>query len=100
MESFPKKLITIITEAVIEKELLSVLEQLGASGFTITDARGKGHRGMRSAGWEHGANIRVEIICDDKLASAIALRLKSDFYNDYAMVLFMSDVAVLRPDKF
>lgn len=100
MQSFPKKLVTIITEAVIEKEIITVLEQLGVSGFTIVDARGKGHRGMRNAGWEHGANIRIEVICDDKLADAIAMRFKNDFYNDYAMVLFVGDVNVLRPDKF
>lgn len=100
MQLFSKKLVTIITEALIEKELVAVLEQLGISGYTITDARGKGHRGMRNAGWEHGANIRVEIVCEDKLADLISMQLKKDFYSDYAMILFMSDVKVLRPEKF
>ncbi|GIW52375.1 MAG: hypothetical protein KatS3mg081_1730 [Gemmatimonadales bacterium] len=48
MQSHSLKLVTIITEAVIEKELVQELTGLGVSGYTITDARGKGHRGVRT----------------------------------------------------
>ena len=40
-----RRLLTIITEAAIEKRLLQDLEQLGARGYTISEARGKGSRG-------------------------------------------------------
>lgn len=100
MQPHSRKLVTIITEAVIEKELIQELEKLGVSGYTITDARGKGHRGIRSSGWEHGANIRVEVVCEDRLATAIADCLKERFYENYAMILFITDVNVLRPEKF
>ncbi|GBD33656.1 Membrane-associated protein [bacterium HR33] len=100
MQSHSLKLVTIITEAVIEKELIQELTGLGVSGYTITDARGKGHRGVRTTGWEHGANIRVEVVCDETLARAIADRLKERYYQNYAMILFVSDVEVLRPEKF
>jgi nitrogen regulatory protein PII len=100
MQPFSRTLVTIITEAVIEKELIAALEKLGVSGYTITDARGKGHRGVRNTGWEHGANIRVEVVCEDSLARAIADCLKERYYENYAMILFMTDVDVLRPEKF
>lgn len=100
MESSPLKLITIITEAAIERDLINALKSLGATGYTITDARGRGHRGVRSSSWEFGANIRIEVVCENRLAQAIAEHLWEHYYDDYAMILFLSDVQVLRPKKF
>ncbi len=100
MQPITRKLVTIITEAVIEKDLTRELENLGVNGYTITDARGRGSRGTRHAGWEHGASIRIEIICDEEMARHIATYLKDHFYNTYAMVLFTTDIEVLREDKF
>lgn len=95
-----RKLVTIITEAVLEHELVREIEGLGARGYTVTDARGKGGRGVRNAGWEHSANIRIEVVCDDDTAREIATVLKQRYYADYAMILFIGDVEVLRPEKF
>ncbi|MFG0283242.1 MAG: DUF3240 family protein [Phycisphaerales bacterium JB039] len=100
MEPHSLRLVTVITEAVIEKEIIQELTALGVSGYTITDVRGKGHRGVRTTGWEHGANIRVEIVCQDALARAIAEHLRERYYDNYAMILYISDVEVLRPEKF
>lgn len=100
MQTFSRKLVTIITEAVIEKELIESLENLGVTGYTITDVRGKGHRGVRNTGWEHGANIRIDVVCEDSLSKAIANCLKEHYYENYAMILFVADVDVLRPEKF
>ena len=67
-----RKLVTIITEAVLEGELCDFLADLGASGYTVTNARG----------------------------SEIAKQVSERYYADYAMILFESDIHVLRPDKF
>jgi nitrogen regulatory protein PII len=95
-----RKLITVVTEAMLEQEVVHALEKLGVPGYTITDARGKGDRGDRAADWEHLANIRIEIVCEDKLAEAIIEQFQKQFYKDYAMVVYLSDVTVLRPKKF
>ena len=95
-----RKLLTIVTEAALEHELAREIERLGAHGYTITDARGKGGRGIRNAGWELSANIRIEVVCTVDAAHAIAAALKARFYDDYAMILFIGDVEVLRPEKF
>lgn len=100
MQSIARKRVTVITEAVIEKELIGEIEKLGVSGYTITDARGKGHRGIRNAGWEHSANIRIEIVCEEELAQKIAIFLNEHFSRNYAMFLFVSDVHVLSSEKF
>ena len=80
--------------------LIEELENLGANGYTIMDVRGKGHKGLRAGGWDASANIRIETICTQEVASVISAQLKEKYYTDYAMVMFTSDINVLRPDKF
>jgi hypothetical protein len=100
MEQFPRRLLTVVTEAVLERELVTELELLGVRGYTITDARGKGSRGQRQSDWAQDGNIRIEIVCEPALAYRIAARLRERYYDHYAMILFLQDVSVLRPDKF
>lgn len=99
-EDYRRKLLTIITEAALETHLTRDLGHLGAPGYTITNARGRGQRGVRTAGWEAESNIRVEVICDDATAKKIARHLRERYYDNYAMILTLSDVEVLRPEKF
>jgi hypothetical protein len=100
MPTVIRKLLTVITEAALEQELIRDIERLGAHGYTITEARGKGQRGARDAGWDASRNIRLEALCDAATAEAIAAHLQQTYYANYAMILFLTDVAVLRPDKF
>ena len=95
-----RKLLTVVTEAALEHELVREIERLGAHGYTITDARGKGHRGIRDAGWEVNANIRLDVVCTADTAHTIAAALRERYYDNYAMILFIGDVEVLRPEKF
>ena len=100
MDKSQQQLLTIITESVLESSLVEDIEQLGAKGYTIMDVRGKGSKGLRDAGWDASANIRIEIICNSVVADAISAHLQEKYYNDYAMVLYVEKVNVLRPDKF
>ena len=100
MEQFPRRLLTVVTEAVLERELVAELESLGVRGYTITDARGRGSRGQRQSDWAQDGNIRIEIVCEVALAERVATRLRERYYDHYAMILFLQDVSVLRPDKF
>jgi len=100
MNSSMRKLLTIITESALENVLVKDLERLGALGYTITDARGKGRRGMRDGAWGESSNIRIEVVCDAAVADDIAAHLHARYYDNYGMILFISDVAVLRPEKF
>ena len=100
MKTTTRKLVTIVTEAVLEKELASVLERFHTTGYTITDARGQGSRGVRDAGWELGANIRVETVCTSEVADSLVEHLRDHYYRDYAMIVFIGDVEVVRPEKF
>ena len=100
VEYYTRKLLTVITEAALEGILVRDIERLDAHGYTITDARGKGSRGVRNAGWEASGNIRIEVVCDAETAGAIAAYFREHYYDNYAMILFVSDIDVLRPEKF
>jgi nitrogen regulatory protein PII len=100
MTSETRKLLTIVTEAVLESDLAELLPTLGATGYTIVNARGRGSRGAREAGWSTNSNIRIEVICEPATADRIAEHLREHYYRNYAMVLYLSDVEVLRPEKF
>lgn len=95
-----RKLLTIITEAAIESLLLRDIERLGAQGYTVSEARGKGSRGVRNADWDASRNVRIEIVCDAPTADAISAHLQARYYDDYGMILFVSDIMVLRAEKF
>lgn len=92
--------ITIVTESVLEHSLIDDIERLGGRGYTITNARGKGRRGLRDAGWTMDSNIRVEVLCGAQVADTIAEYLVKTYCTDYAMILYLSDVKVLRTEKF
>ena len=95
-----RKLLTIITETALEHSLEADLERLGAHGYTITNARGRGAHGKRNAGWDQSGNIRIEVICDESTAETIALYMKEHYYSNYAMIMFQHEVDVFRSEKF
>ncbi len=94
------KLVTIITEAALESQLVREVEEHGAHGYTLTNARGKGSRGTRSASWEANANIRLEVICDKEVARLSSEHVTTKYFEHYAMVIFTSDIEVVRPEKY
>ena len=100
MELTARKLLTVVTEAALEVTLVREIEALGARGYTITDARGKGSRGKRDATWPKSANIRLEVLCGADTALALCTALSERYSDNYSMVICVADVGVLRPEKF
>jgi nitrogen regulatory protein PII len=95
-----RKLVTIVTEVSIEQLVIHDIKKLGAHGYTSVSASGEGSRGMRQGDWDLNKNVRIEIICDETTARAIADHLMNTYYEHYAMVVYIADVEVLRPGKF
>ena len=42
----------------------------------------------------------MEVICEAAVADSIAAHLRKTYFEHYALVLYMSDVDVLRGEKF
>ena len=100
MQGTTRKLLTVICEARLESSLTADVMRLGAHGYTVTDARGRGSRGVRNAAWDSAANIRLEVVCEERVAQHIAEHLQKHYYDNFGMILFSADVKVLRPEKF
>lgn len=94
------ELVTIVCEAVLEKVVTLALDDLGVTGYTILDARGKGSTGSRSGDWGDNSNIQIQVLCDTKLASTICENFQQEYFEHYAMILYRSAVSVLRSSKF
>lgn len=96
----PCKLVVIITEAALEESLAADVMRIGAHGYTVTDVRGQGSHGTRSALWGADRSVRMEILCDSTTSQAILGHVEESYFRNFAMVVFVADVGVLRPAKF
>ena len=99
MEMTRVKLVTIIAEAVLEDGLVREIRALGATGFTRSDVRGEGARGRR-VGDVGGANVRLECLVSAETADRITESVAERYFENYAIVVFVEDVSVVRGDKY
>jgi hypothetical protein len=99
MQLYPLKLVTIIADEVIEKRLVADVKKLGAKGYTIGKAHGEGAKGERMSEWE-GENIRLETLVSESVAEKIMAHLAKEYFPNYTIIAYLSDVAVLRGEKF
>ena len=99
MELVRLRLVTIIAEAVLERRLLPALAELGARGYTVAEVDGEGSRGVRAGDWE-GPNLRIETVVSDPVAEAILAHLADHYFENYAVIAFVSDVEVVRGNKY
>lgn len=95
----PLKLVTIVAEGLLKDKMIDLLEQQGATGFTIVRAEGKGSRGLRPTDWE-GPNYRFEVIASPETAEKIAKAVQERYLTHYSVIVWLSDVDVLREEKF
>lgn len=95
-----RTLLTVVCESSIEARVVADAKRLGAHGYTAGEARGGGQYGERDGGWPMSGNVRIDILCEAAVADAIAAHLQKTYFAAYAMVCYLSDVSVLRSDKF
>ena len=91
--------VTIVAETVMTEQLLAALRRLGATGHTVTDARGEGSRGLR-VGEMPGDNQRIETLVSEELAERILDLLATLYFPNYAIVAWVTEVVVVRGDKY
>ncbi len=93
------KLVTIIAEGFLEEKLVRDIKKLGATGYTITPARGEGSRGVRASEWE-GSNIRLETVVSPAVAERILSHLAETYFANYAVIAYVENVEVVRGEKY
>jgi len=93
------KLVTIVTERILEDRLLRKIEALGAKGYTLTQATGKGSRGVRASEWE-GPDTRIETLVSPTVADAIVEHVSGAYFEHYAVIVYVQDAEVVRGEKY
>ena len=99
MNTYTLTLLTIVAEALLKDRLIQEVRQAGAKGFTITDVSGEGSR-QRRVSEILGDNIKIEVIAKREIADKILTDLQKDFFHRYAVVAYMSEVQVMREEKY
>lgn len=99
MRTIPLKLVTVVCEPVLESRITDELRALGATGFTVVEGRGEGSRGLH-AGEIPGENRRIETLVSPSVAERIVARIAAHYFENYAIMCHVMDVAVVRADKY
>ena len=100
LKKHQKKLLVIISEAVLEKSLISDAKRLGAQGYTIYDVRGGSQYATHEGSWDADRMIEMKIICGETVADALASHVITHYASNYGVSLFFSNIEVMRPQKF
>lgn len=100
MQFHTRTLLTIVTEAILENDLVDLFNRRQIRGWTIVAARGKGDHGEKRGSFDANENIQLELITTTATAEALATEIIQEFGQDYALVQWLSEVRVLRADKF
>lgn len=99
MNTVRRQLVTIVAEPVVEHRLIDDVKQCGAKGYSLDQVRGEGITGNRSLDLT-GPSIRLETVVPDAVAEAIMAMLAAKYLDRYAVVVWSSEVQVLRPSHF
>lgn len=99
MASTNFKLVTIVSEPVLLSRLLESVRSLGAKGFTISEVRGEGS-GEKNSGEIPSEKVKIEVVVEATLAKKIMTEIATDFFANYSLIVYSSDIQVIRNEKF
>jgi len=100
MKFYKLKMLTITCEILAQKNVIDILEKHKASGYTVYEAEGNGSKGIRGKGFKNEKNVKIEAVLPDENLQDIAEEIARTLFSDYAIILYVTDVEVLRPEKF
>lgn len=98
--------VVIITEKLISQKVFNIIEECGATGYTIVAAGGKGSRNVRTTNEraivvDDFANVKIEVIVKDRdTAEQIITRVSDKYFANYPGICYIEAVEILRPAKF
>lgn len=95
----PVKLVTIIALDSLEAKIVQDMDKLEIRGYTISPAHGKGLHSKKISDWE-GTNIRIESLVSEEKGKRLVEMIRDKYLNKYGVVLFVTNVEVLRPERY
>lgn len=93
------KLVTIVADRLWIDPLTNEILKLGATGYTLSDAHGRGESGRAPLDWE-GANVRIEVIASPATASRIIQHMADHYFDRHGFIAFLQDIEVVRGEKY
>ncbi|MBT3329024.1 MAG: hypothetical protein HOE93_04635 [Nitrosopumilus sp.] len=100
MKLYPVKLLTITCEILAQKNIMEILTKNKITGYTTYEVNGNGARGVRGQGLQNEKNVKIEIILREEKLQDIVEEVSRTLFANFAIVLYVSDVGVLRTEKF
>ncbi|WP_036480591.1 P-II family nitrogen regulator [Myxosarcina sp. GI1] len=97
--------LVIVTEKVLLKKIAKIVDEAGATGYTVVDAGGKGSRNVRSSGQpsvsDTQSNIKIEVLIRNRdMAVKISDKIAAEFFDDYSGIAYICNAEVLHAHKF
>jgi len=100
MKLYNVKLLTITCEILAQENIIEILKKHEITGYTTYEVDGNGARGLRGQGLKTEKNVKVEIIMREEKLPDIVEEISRTMFADFALVLYVSDVGVVRTEKF
>ena len=94
------KLLTITCEILAQKNIIEILKNHDITGYTTYEVEGNGARGLRGQGLQTEKNVKVEVILREEKLSGVIEEISRSLFADFALVLYVSDVGIVRPEEF
>ena len=94
------KLLTVTCEILAQKNVIDILARHNISGYTTYEVDGNGARGLRGQGLKNEKNVKVEVIMQESKIQDVIEEIARTLFTNFAVILYVSDVGVLRSEKF
>lgn len=100
MKFYNVKLLTVTCEILAQKNVIDILAKHDISGYTTYEVEGNGARGLRGQGFKNEKNVKVEVIMQEDKIQDVTEEIARTLFTNFAVVLYVSDIGVLRSEKF
>ena len=100
MKLYDVKLLTITCEILAQKNVIDILKNHEITGYTSYEVDGNGEKGLRGQGIQSEKNVKVEVIIREEKLSAVVEDISRTLFPDFTIILYVSDVGVVRTEKF
>ena len=100
MKFFNVKLLTITCEILAQKNVIDILHKHKVTGYTTYEVNGDGAKGLRGQGFQNEKNVKIEVILSEEKSQDVVEELTRTMFSDYAIIVYVSEVGVVRPEKF
>ncbi|MEW6695369.1 hypothetical protein Tther_02391 [Tepidimonas thermarum] len=80
--------VVVIAEAELEDILCDTLLDAGAKGYTVSEVRGRGNRGLRDDRLLLSNNVRFEVLCDEATARRVLDAVLGRYGQHYGIVAY------------